>query len=59
MITKTELIQLLIDEYASLVTHMSKYTNRQDYQEDSEWHRKEARIDVYSRCLLGPDKKEK
>ena len=53
MITKPDLIKILIKEYDNVVDHLSKYVDKMDYQEDSQLHWKEGRLAAFKECILG------
>ena len=53
MITKPDLIKVLIKEYDSLINHLFNYVNKQDYAEDCSLHMKEGRVNAFKECIIG------
>tara|TARA_R100000781_G_C3968353_1_gene89235 strand:+ start:127 stop:357 length:231 start_codon:yes stop_codon:yes gene_type:complete len=53
MITKPNLIKALIKEYDKVVEHLSRYVDECDYQEDSQLHWREGRLDALKECVIG------
>ena len=53
MITKPDLIKVLIKEYDGLINHLFNYVNKQDYHEDCQLHMKEGRVNAFKECIIG------
>jgi len=52
MMTKPDLIKVLIKEYESLIDHLFRYVNKYEYQEDSKIHTIQGRISVFKEYIL-------
>jgi len=53
MMTKPELIKVLIKEYDAVLEHLFKYVDKHDYHEDSQLHVKEGRLAAFKECIIG------
>tara|TARA_R100000234_G_scaffold38018_1_gene22462 strand:+ start:1379 stop:1603 length:225 start_codon:yes stop_codon:yes gene_type:complete len=53
MMTKPDLIKVLIKEYDNVIDHLSRYVNESDYQKDSILHWKEGRLNAFKECIIG------
>ena len=53
MMTKPDLIKVLIKEYDNLIEHLFKYVDRHDYHEDCQLHMKQGRVNAFKECVIG------
>ena len=53
MMTKPDLIKVLIKEYDNLIEHLFKYVDKYDYQEDCQLHMKQGRVTAFKECIIG------
>ena len=53
MMTKPDLIKVLIKEYDNLIEHLFKYVDKYDYHEDCQLHMKQGRVNAFKECIIG------
>jgi len=53
MMTKPDLIKVLIKEYDNLIEHLFKYVDKYDYHEDCQLHMKQGRVTAFKECIIG------
>jgi len=58
MITKPDLIKVLIKEYDNLLDLFSKHVDKHEYYEDRRLHNQEGRVNAFKECVLGQTEKE-
>ena len=58
MMTKPDLIKILIKEYDNLIDIYSSYIGESEYYENHKLHKQEGRVNAFKECVLGQTEKE-
>ena len=58
MITKPDLIKVLIKEYDNLIDIYSSYMGESEYYENHRLHKQEGRVNAFKECVLGQTEQE-
>ena len=58
MITKPDLIKVLIKEYDNLIDIYSSYMGESEYYENHRLHKQEGRVNAFKECILGQTEQE-
>ena len=53
MITKPDLIKILIKEYDNLIDIYSSYIGESEYYENHKLHKQEGRVNAFKECIIG------
>ena len=53
MMTKPDLIKILIKEYDNLIDIYSSYIGESEYYENHKLHKQEGRVNAFKECILG------
>ena len=58
MMTKPDLIKILIKEYDNLIDIYSSYIGESEYYENHKLHKQEGRVNAFKECVLGQTEQE-
>ena len=58
MITTSDLTKSVIKEYDKLINIYSQHLSKDDYNEDTELHHQQGRVEAFKECIIGQQEKE-